>query len=220
MAKLDSLRPDANRYIHTDHLPVNVHQRPARVARVDAGIGLNQVVVHLGVGDLNRAVQSTNDSARHRVFVSVGVPNGDHLFAFHQVAGRSDPDHRQRILQRDPNHRQVGRRVVRYQAADHRLATGQRHVDLPNSFHYVVIRQDVAAWVDDHAGTHSLDAPRAVGWIVGGGGANRFLSLDVDHRGAQAATALTIAEFRNGEADNLPPHRPITRHVSNNGTRR
>ena len=41
--KADSLSTDANGNVDADHVTVDIQQRTARVARIDAGVGLDQV---------------------------------------------------------------------------------------------------------------------------------------------------------------------------------
>ena len=49
----DALGTLPHRHVDADHLAVDVHQRPARVAGIDAGIGLDQVLVALRIADLH-----------------------------------------------------------------------------------------------------------------------------------------------------------------------
>ena len=86
----------ANGHVDADHVAVDVQQRAARVAGVDAGVGLDQVVVVLGVAHLHGAVQRADDAARDRMFVAVGVAHRDHRLAGHQIGRRADRSDRQR----------------------------------------------------------------------------------------------------------------------------
>ena len=58
---------------------------------------------------------------------------------------------------------QVGLHVAGEQFGDVTLAVGQGDVDLADAVDDVVIGDDVAAGVDDHAGAHAVDAAAGVG---------------------------------------------------------
>ena len=87
-------------------------QRPARIAGVDAGVGLDQVVVRLRVADLHVAAQGADDAARDGLLVAERVAQGDDRFAVHQVGRRADANHGQRLVGRDLDDGQVGGWVV------------------------------------------------------------------------------------------------------------
>ena len=93
--KADPLGAGPHGDVQADHLAVDIQQRTARVAGIDAGVGLDQVVVALRIADLHRAMQGADDAARDRVFIAVGVAHRDHRFADHQIAGGADGDDRQ-----------------------------------------------------------------------------------------------------------------------------
>jgi hypothetical protein len=80
--------------VDPDHLPVDVEERPAGVARIDARVGLDEVLVLLGAGHFDVAVQRGDDPAGDRVLVAVGVAEGEHRLADHEVVRGSDRDHR------------------------------------------------------------------------------------------------------------------------------
>ena len=123
--KTDALGAGADRHVDADHVAVDVQQRPARIARVDAGVGLDQIVVELGVAHLDRPVQGADDAAGDRVLVAVGVAHRNHRLARHQVGERADGNHRQRALRVDLDDGQVGFRVAGDQLGDVPLAVGQ-----------------------------------------------------------------------------------------------
>ena len=53
----DFLHAGADRHIDADDLAVDVDQRSAAVAGVDGGVGLDQVLIRLGIVDFDVAVQ-------------------------------------------------------------------------------------------------------------------------------------------------------------------
>ena len=181
--KADALGAGPHGDVDADHFAIDIQQRPARIARVDAGIGLNQVLILLGVADVNGAVQGADDAARDGVFVAIGVADGDDRFARHQIAGSADRDHRQFFFGRDLDDRQVGVWIVRNQRGDEGLAAGQRHLDFFHPFDHVMIRDDVAALIDDHAGAHAVDVLRRVAAAdILVGRRDGLLTVDVDDR--------------------------------------
>ena len=58
----DPLRPGPDGHVDPDQLAVDVDQRAARVARVDAGVGLDQVAIDLVVGERHVAMQGADDA--------------------------------------------------------------------------------------------------------------------------------------------------------------
>ena len=159
----DALRAGADGHVDADHLAVDVQQRPARVAGIDAGVGLDQVVVELGVAHLDRAVQRADDAAGDRVLVAVGVADRDDRLARHQVGGGAERHHRQRRAGVDLDDGQIGFHVAGHQLGDVPLAVGQGDEDFADAVDHVIIGDDVAAGVDHHAGAHAVDAAAGVG---------------------------------------------------------
>src|SRR5262245_43080407 len=154
--KANALGADADGDVDTDGFAVDVQQRAARVAGVDAGIALNEVVIFLLVAYLHVAVQGADDAAGHGVLVAVGIADGDDLLAFHQVARGAKVDDRQWLLGVDFDDGQIGFGVVRDEAGDGRLAVGEGDLDIANAFDDVIVGQNVAAGIDDDAGAHAV----------------------------------------------------------------
>ena len=57
----DPLGPGPHRHVDPDQLALDVDQRTARVPRVDAGVGLDQVAIDLVVGERHVAMQGADD---------------------------------------------------------------------------------------------------------------------------------------------------------------
>ena len=79
---------------------------------------------------------------------------------------------------------------------------GQRDLDLVHAFDHVVIGEDVAPRIDDHAGAHAVDAAR--GLAAGGRGCRRgttvFSPRMLTTDGRARWIALTIGDCRNSDA--------------------
>jgi len=161
--KTNALSADADGDIEADHLAIDIQQRPSGVAWVDAGVALNEVVVFLLVANLHVAVQGADDPAGHRVLVAIGVADGDHLLALHQVARGPEMDRRQRLLRVKLDDSEIGLRVVRNQARDGRSFVGQRDLNVADAFDHMIVCEDVAAGIDDDSRTHAVHLPHGVG---------------------------------------------------------
>ena len=189
--------------VDADHFAVDVQQRPARIARVDARVGLNQVVVRLRLADLHIAAQRADDAARDRLLIAEGVAERDHRFADHQVGRRAEADHGQRFGGRNLDHGQVGRCIVGDQIGDESPAVVERHFDPADVGHDVIIGQDVAAFVDDRAGAHAVHLSgrfRRIGRAAGSAcSVTVFWPLMLTTETRALRTASTIGVRRSGE---------------------
>ena len=155
--KADALRSHARGHVDADYQAVNVQERSAGIARIDARIALNQVVVFLLVADLHVAMQRADDPARHRMLISVGIADGDDLLTFHQIAGGAELDHRQWLFDVDLDHGQVGLAVVSDASRDGCLSVGQRHLNVADPLDDVIVRQHIAARIDHNSRAHAVD---------------------------------------------------------------
>ena len=179
----DPLSADADRHVNADHFAVDVQQRTAGVAGIDAGIRLDQIVVLLRSTDLDFAMQGTDDPSRHGVLVAKGIPQGDDRLAGHQIAGDATGHHRQGIVGVDLDDRQIHHGVIRHQAGDKAATIGQRDLNALHVLDHVEVCQDVAARVDEHPGAHPVDLPKRLAAArLRRFGSNEFPALDVDHR--------------------------------------
>ena len=169
--------------VQPDHLAVDVHQRPAGVAGIDAGVGLDQIVVGLRVAHLNVAAQSADDTARDGVLVSKGVAQRDYGLAFHQVGRGADLDSCERLGSGDFDQRQVALGVAGNELGGELTMVVECDLNPADVGHHVVVGDDVAPFVDDDAGAHAVNLPRR--FAAGGGlhgGLHDLLALDVDDR--------------------------------------
>src|SRR4051812_3776641 len=85
--KTNALGTGAHGNVYAYHFTVDVEQRPAGISGIDAGVGLNQVVVGLGVAHLNVATEGADDATGHGLFIAERVAQGDHRLANHKVCG-------------------------------------------------------------------------------------------------------------------------------------
>ena len=115
----DALRTDSNRNIDSNHLAVDIQQRPARIAGVNARTCLDQVLILLSLADLYGSIDRADDAFRDRVGVAIGVSDCNHGLAAEQIVRRSNRDRSQRPGHVNFDDGQVARRVVGDQTPNH-----------------------------------------------------------------------------------------------------
>ncbi len=96
---------------------MDVQQRAARIAWVDARVGLDQALIrHLFV-ERDIAFDRAHRAHRVGIFVAVGVADGDHRLQLHQVFGGAQRDGRQRLVNVDLQHGQVMLQIASHHPA-------------------------------------------------------------------------------------------------------
>ena len=167
---------------------MGVDQCSTRVARVDGGVGLDEVLK--GVDAELVAPQCTDNAAGHRLPHAEGVANGQHLVADLQGVGAAQHDHR-KAVQVDLEHGQVGIGVCANDFGPGMTAIVQNDFDFVGTLNHMVVGQDVAAGADDHA-TAQADLGLVVlfakeklepGVAAVGMLARCLAGIDTDHRG-------------------------------------
>ena len=153
--KPDPDRPAGGRQdrgVHADHIAIHVEQRPARVALVDRGIGLDEVIV----GALQFAAPGRND------------PGADRKSLPQRVAHRHDPiadphritvakgDKGQRFGAFDLQQRDVGLGVGADQFRIQTLTRKELDRDLIGAFDHMVVGDDIAVGRDHKPRTQRL----------------------------------------------------------------
>src|SRR6185437_12963921 len=88
-----------DRRVDADHVAVHVEQRPARIAAIDRGIGLNEIVVGAGI---DVAVPRRNDAYRHRTAEAERVANRHHPVADAHLVGIAEIHGLDRLLRLHP----------------------------------------------------------------------------------------------------------------------
>ena len=134
--------------VHSDHLPIKIDKWPAGVARVNGGVGLNEIGV-IDNTDIAAAAGAYN-ACRDGVRQAEGVANGQYPFAHLDDVGISKPERGQAVcLDFDQRHVRFG--VAADQFGFKFAAIGKLHCDLAvfEVSHDMVVRHDVPARVDD-----------------------------------------------------------------------
>ena len=136
----DVARPLADRRVDADDFAAAVDERPAAVAEVDRGVGLN-VVVEAAVEQL--APEVADDPDRDGVLVRERIADGAHPLAHAQrfrVSHRRD----RQVLRVDLDQRDVGVGIDAEHARLQAAAIGELHHDPLGVLDHVVVRQDLS----------------------------------------------------------------------------
>ena len=152
--KADAQRATAARIdggVDAQQLAACIHQRAARVARVDGRVGLDEVLE--GVDAQLRAAQRRDDAHRHCLAHAERVADGQHHVADRDVVTVRELDGGQ-VLPIHLQDRQVGVRVAADQACFQAFAADQDDLDLCAVTQHVMIGEDVAVLRGDHARAH------------------------------------------------------------------
>ncbi len=154
---LIAARAAEDRGVDPHDLAGGVDQRPAGVAGVDGGVGLDEV---LESGDAEvAAAGGADDAERDRLTHPEGVADREHHVAHGERFGVPERDGRQRV-EVDLEHRQIALGVGADLRGPHVAAVEQRDPDLVGAFDDVVVGEDVAVLAHDHAGAQAgLQAP-------------------------------------------------------------
>jgi hypothetical protein len=118
------------------------------------------------------------------VLIPIGIAHGHHVLADHQVGRRTDGNHRELFGGRDLDDRQIRLWIVGDARGDVFFLVRQRDFDSLHAVDDVIVRQNVAPFVDDHAGAHPVDVLRLAAAVVFVARRERLLAVDVDDRRA------------------------------------
>ena len=145
------IAPGRGEYRRIDaHQPtVQVDERTAGIARVDGGIGLNEILVPLDTQAA--ATERADDAAGDRLVEPERVADRHHEIADAQGVRIGKPDLRQFIRFHLQN-RQVDLRIAADQRRLQQPAVGEGHIDVVGTLHDVVVGDDVSPpRIHDHA---------------------------------------------------------------------
>ncbi len=137
--------------------PCGVQERPAGVAVIERGVGLDRVVDRGAVRGDDLPLERAHDSGRDRAVLAERVADRDDGVAdVHQVRV-AELQRRQRArLGLDLEHRDVGARVAADDRRGQPLVVGEADVHARGALDDVVVRDDVTGLVDHEAGAERL----------------------------------------------------------------
>ena len=141
---------ESDRRVDAHDFAVEVHQRAARVARVDRRIGLQEIGPAAGGQDAGLAA----DNARTDRQIEVeGMPDGQYPIADLQLVAVAQGGGGQAAVGLDPQHGKVGLLVGLDVGGTKLLAVGEFHQDFIGPFDNMIVGEDDALGVDNDAGT-------------------------------------------------------------------
>src|SRR6266852_4548474 len=188
--------------VDADHFTVRIDERPAGVAAIDGGIGLNGFVDEGGLAGLHGAAQSADDAGSERGLEPERIADGENFLAHLQsgriAEGESD-EFFPFLIDLDQGD------VVTLVGTDkfrHVLGLVTEHdFDGLRFLYDVKIGEDVAAGIDDKSGARSFDGHGVhekvvfggFGEDVGDGGGSLAVNAHVDgFVGSESGVALCI----------------------------
>ena len=139
-----------DRAVDADHLAVDVQQRAARIAGIDRGIRLNEVIVR-ALAD--HAALGADDACRHGLLETEGIADRHHPIADTQVPRIPELQGRNLSLRLYLHQRDIGLRI----GAENlglvlMLSRRKLHEDLVGMFDHVVVGDDQAVGADGESG--------------------------------------------------------------------
>ncbi len=138
-----------DRGVDADELAVERDQRAARIAGVDRGVGLDEVLVAFRVDP--RPPERRDDAARHGLAEAEGIADGDDEIAHQQFLGIAK-GHLGQVLGVDPEHRDVGGRIAADQLGLEAPVVAKGDADLVGILDHVAVGQHEAVpGIDDDA---------------------------------------------------------------------
>lgn len=154
----DPLGSGADCDVDTDDFAVEIEEGAAAVSRVDAGISLNEVLVGLNIIHFDIAMECADDAGGNGVFVSEGISDGVDCFSEHEVAGGTDGHNIEGFWSVDADDSEILSAVVRDDFGIEAATIVHGDGDQINILDNVEVRNDVATFVDDDSGSHTIHA--------------------------------------------------------------
>ena len=143
--------------VDADHFAVEIEQRPAGIAAVDGGVGLDVVVIGTRA---DIAVARRDDAGGDRAAEAERIADRDHPFAEPQLVGIAELHRDQRLVRLEFQHRQIGLLVDADQLGLELAAVVHDDVDLVGIRDDVIVGHDDARGVDDEAGAERVGLVR------------------------------------------------------------
>src|SRR4029079_17747814 len=197
----DALARRQDRGVDTDDLAQRVEQRAARVARVDGGVRLDEVLVRddPNLGPPRRAHDAHGDG----LLEPEGAPDRDGPLADLDAVGVPELRRDDALVGGDPDDGEVGRVVCAHDLPRHLLLVVEADGDLVRALDDVEVGQDVPLLVDADARADARALPLPWRHL-----AEVLVEVVLDARrpwGRSAAGALAAQEVRGGDVDDRGP---------------
>ncbi len=138
-----------DRRVDTDEFAAHVDERPARIARVDRGIrldeGLEVADTHLGPGERR------HDALSHRLPHPERIADGNDKIPDLEPFGIAEAERRERTLLCKPKHGKIRPRVAQHDLGGELASVGERHLHLRHALDDVIVGDDETGRIDDDA---------------------------------------------------------------------
>ncbi len=136
-------------------LPRGIHQRAAGVARVDRGVGLDEVLEAVDAEMV--APERADDAERHGVAETERVADGEHEVAHAHALEATERDRRQ-VVALGLEHGEVRLRIGAAHARLQPAAILQHELDVVRALDHVMVGEDVAVARHEDAGAEARRA--------------------------------------------------------------
>ena len=142
--------------VHADHLTVHVEQRAPRIAPVDRGIGLDEIVIAAA----ERAVAGRNDACRHREALAKRVAHGHHPVAHPHQVTVAELHEGQRFVTFNLQQGDIGLGVGANQFGIQGFARIELDLDFVGPFDDVIVGHDIAIFGNHETRSQGLAPAR------------------------------------------------------------
>src|SRR5262245_56626387 len=148
----DALSRQNHGRIDADDFAAGVNQRPAAIAGIQGGIGLDDIVHQTPRVGSQRPAQGTDYASRNRALTSVRIPDGDRKVPYADFLRVSkESGHRTRRI--DSNHSEVRIRVVANELCVKSVAIKQGDNDLAGIVNDVAVSKNESVGSKDKSRT-------------------------------------------------------------------
>ena len=153
--KADALRAHDDRGVDADHLARRRHQRAARIAGVERGVGLHHVLDHPTRARLQRPSERRDDACGHRRVEAERIADGDCDLAALELGAVAELGRRQRDVGFDPEQRKIRVGIVAEHARLKLAAFERDEVDRPRALDDMAVGESETVGGDDDAGARA-----------------------------------------------------------------
>ena len=158
----DGLRAWNDGGVHAYDAGAAVEQRPARIARVQRRVGLNDVVDQPPGGRPQRTAQRRYHARGDAVRIAQRVADGNRDLAHAQACRIAQLRMRQCTARADSQQRKVGVRVFAHQFGAARASVGARDVDGAGTMHHMAVGEHIPVRGEQEARARAPTAARVL----------------------------------------------------------
>ena len=153
-------RARIDRRIDPDEAPGKIDQRAARIAGIDRGVGLDEETVVVDA-DL-RARERRDDPLRHRLADAERIADREDEIADLDRVGIAELEHRELLVALDLEHRQIRAGIAQHDLGFEFPPIRERDLHFRHALDDVMVGDDEAARIDDHARAERLGGARVL----------------------------------------------------------